>query len=46
LDGQFYQELAGEPGLFRARLVRQKMAHEMPEFAAPFEPRPEPDYAH
>lgn len=45
-DGQFLHELAGEPGLFRARRTREKMAAEMPEFANVHVPRKEPEYAH
>ena len=45
-DGQFLYELAGESGLYRAKKVREKMAATMPEFAQPFVPRPEPEYAH
>lgn len=45
-DGQFLAELAGEPGLFRARRVREQMARQMPEFASPHVPREEPKHAH
>lgn len=45
-DGQFLAELAGEVGLFRAARVRQKMAAEIPDFAAVFVPKDEPKYAH
>lgn len=45
-DGQFFAELAGEPGLFRAARIREKMAAEMPEFREVFLPRKEPRYAH
>jgi hypothetical protein len=45
-DGQFLHELAGEPGLYRAKKIREKMAATMPEFAEPFVPRDEPEYAH
>jgi NADH-quinone oxidoreductase subunit G len=45
-DGQFFYELAGEPGLFRARKVREQMALELPAFAEVFVPRPEPKHAH
>jgi NADH-quinone oxidoreductase subunit G len=45
-DGQFLLELAGEPGLYRAKRIREMMAQTMPEFAEPFVPRDEPEYAH
>lgn len=45
-DGQFFLELTGESGLFKAAKVREQMAATMPEFAAPFVPRPEPKFAH
>lgn len=46
-DGQFFHELAGEPGLFRAKKTREKMASAgMTEFADTFVPREEPEYAH
>ncbi len=46
-DGQFFFELAGETGLFRAMKVRTKMAAAgLPDFAKPFTPRPEPQFAH
>jgi NADH-quinone oxidoreductase subunit G len=45
-DGQFFHELCGEPGLFRSRRTREKMAETMPEFASVFVPREEPEYAH
>ncbi|MFO0838427.1 MAG: 2Fe-2S iron-sulfur cluster-binding protein [Phycisphaerae bacterium] len=45
-EGQFFAELAGEPGLYRARKIREKMSAQMAEFATPFVPREEPAYAH
>ncbi len=45
-DGQFYWELAGGTGLYRAANVREQMAAKMPAFADVFTPRPEPEYAH
>ncbi len=45
-DGQFFYELAGKNGLFRAPRVREMMAQTLPQFANVFTPRPEPDYAH
>lgn len=45
-DGQFFAELMQEPGLFRAKKIREKMAAGMPIFAEVFEPRPEPQFAH
>ncbi len=45
-DGQFYHELAEQPGLYRARKTREALAAEMPEFKDTFTPRPEPEYAH
>jgi NADH-quinone oxidoreductase subunit G len=45
-DGQFFHELCGESGLFRSRRTREKMAETMSEFASPFIPRNEPEYAH
>ncbi len=45
-EGQFFAELAGGGGLFRAAKVRETMAAKMPEFGAIFEPRPEPEHAH
>jgi len=45
-DGQFLCVLAGGPGLFSARRVREEMAAEMPEFREVFEPRPAPKHAH
>lgn len=45
-DGQFFQELAGEPGLFRAAKTRQALAAAMPEFANVHVPKEEPKYAH
>ena len=45
-DGQFFYELAGETGLFRAAKVRQKMAETLPAFNEIHEPREEPQHAH
>ena len=45
-DGQFFQELAGEGGLYRGRKVRERMATSMPEFATLFVPRELPEHAH
>jgi NADH-quinone oxidoreductase subunit G len=45
-DGQFFYELAGETGLFRAKKVRALMAADMSEFAEAFEPQKEPVFAH
>lgn len=45
-DGQFFAELAGESGLYRAHKIRQQMAASMPEFASPHVPRDEPVHAH
>ena len=45
-DGQFFHELVGEPGLFRAGKTLEKMAVEMSEFATVHIPRDEPEYAH
>jgi len=45
-DGQFFAELNGEAGLFRAASVRERMAAQMPEFGEVFTPRPLPEHAH
>ncbi len=45
-DGQLFHELAGRPGLFRARRVREEMAAELPAFASVFEPQPLPEHQH
>lgn len=45
-DGQFYYELAGESGLFRAAKVRERMAEAIPAMAEVFVPRPAPVHAH
>lgn len=45
-DGQFFQELAGEPGLFRAAGVRQAMVPAVPEMAQVFVPSDRPAHAH
>ncbi|MEW6249788.1 MAG: 2Fe-2S iron-sulfur cluster-binding protein [Planctomycetota bacterium] len=45
-DGQFLYELAGKPGLFIARRVREQLAAEIPEFREVFEPRSAPKHAH
>lgn len=45
-DGQFFHELVGEPGLYRAAKTRTKMAAEISEFATVHVPRIEPEYAH
>lgn len=46
-DGQFFCELAGEAGLYRATEVRERMvAAGLSEFATLHVPRQEPEYAH
>lgn len=45
-DGQFFMELAGQSGLYRADAVRAAMSPTLPEFASVFNPRPAPDHAH
>ncbi len=45
-DGQFFYELAGRTGLFRAQKVRTEMAAEVPPFADVFVPRELPKHAH
>jgi NADH-quinone oxidoreductase subunit G len=45
-DGQFFAELAQQPGLFRAAKIREQMAGSMPVFGEIFEPQPEPKFAH
>ncbi|MBI5866577.1 MAG: (2Fe-2S)-binding protein [Planctomycetes bacterium] len=45
-DGQLWHELEGQSGLYRACRTRERMAALMPEFATPFAPREEPEYAH
>jgi NADH-quinone oxidoreductase subunit G len=45
-DGQFFYELAGYTGLFRAAKVRQMMAAELPQLAEVFVPRDAPKHAH
>ncbi|RMF74376.1 MAG: ferredoxin [Planctomycetota bacterium] len=45
-EGQFFYELAGEVGLFRAGKVRTMLAAEIPAFAEVFEPREVPKHAH
>ncbi len=45
-DGQFFCELAGQTGLFRAKKVREQMAAELPQFAEIFIPREVPKHAH
>jgi NADH-quinone oxidoreductase subunit G len=45
-DGQFFSELLGQPGLFRARTVRETMAAELPQFSEVFIPRDLPKHAH
>lgn len=45
-DGQFFFELCGEAGLYRAAKVREAMAAELPDFADEFVPQREPEYAH
>lgn len=45
-DGQFFLELAGERGLYRAAAVRDMMRATMPEFADVFTPRSVPHHAH
>ena len=46
VDGQFFYELAGQSGLFRAAKVRELMAAELPQFADVFVPRELPEHAH
>jgi NADH-quinone oxidoreductase subunit G len=45
-DGQFFFELAGESGLFRAEQVRGSAAAEVAMFAQVYVPPDEPKYAH
>jgi anaerobic selenocysteine-containing dehydrogenase len=45
-EGQFFYELAGESGLFRAAKVRTMLAVELPELGEVFIPREEPEHAH
>ena len=45
-DGQFFHELAGEPGLFRAEKFRVSVAGELEMFAKVHVPPDEPKYAH
>ncbi len=45
-DGQFFYELLGQPGLFRAQTVRETMAAELPQFSEVFIPRDLPKRAH
>ncbi len=45
-DGQFFWELAGEAGLYRAARVRERMAAELPAFAEVFVPQGLPRHAH
>ncbi|MCK4340882.1 MAG: (2Fe-2S)-binding protein [Phycisphaerae bacterium] len=45
-DGQFFYELAGETGLYRAKKVREMMAAELPQFAEVFIPCDVPRHAH
>ena len=45
-DGQFFYELAGESGLFRAETVRALAAAELGMFAKTYVPPDEPKYAH
>ncbi|MGE3182154.1 MAG: molybdopterin-dependent oxidoreductase, partial [Phycisphaerae bacterium] len=46
IDGQFFYELAGHRGLYRAARVREMMSENIPQFADVFIPRPEPEFAH
>ena len=45
-DGQFFAELGGDGGLFRAKRVRERMAEKLPQFATPFVPQKLPEHAH
>jgi NADH-quinone oxidoreductase subunit G len=45
-DGQFFFELSGQRGLFRAADVRRAMAEAIPEFKTVFEPQELPEHAH
>lgn len=45
-DGQFFHELGGPTGLYRAAGVRAEMAAEMPEFASVFVPQDLPEHQH
>ena len=45
-DGQFFYELAGELGLFRAAKTRKLMAAELPNLAQLHEPPELPEHAH
>ncbi|MFQ5806751.1 MAG: molybdopterin-dependent oxidoreductase, partial [Phycisphaerae bacterium] len=45
-DGQFFYELAGESGLFRAQKVREAAAADLPALQKAHIPRDEPKYAH
>lgn len=45
-EGQFFAELAGESGLYRARKIREKMSAQLAEFGSPFVPAKEPAHAH
>lgn len=45
-DGQFFAELAGDSGLYRAERVRESLSQAVPAFAEVYEPPPEPKHAH
>jgi len=45
-DGQFFYELAGQSGLFRAEQVRQEAATELPELGELYIPPDPPRHAH
>ncbi len=45
-DGQFFHELAGRTGLYRAAKVRAELAAALPAFGAVFEPRELAEHAH
>jgi NADH-quinone oxidoreductase subunit G len=45
-DGQFFYELAGMTGLFRAAKIREMLAADVPELADVFVPRELPEHAH
>jgi NADH-quinone oxidoreductase subunit G len=45
-DGQFFYELAGEPGLFRSAKFRSTLAASIPAFGEVFVPKELPKHAH
>ncbi|MBU0639047.1 MAG: (2Fe-2S)-binding protein [Planctomycetes bacterium] len=45
-DGQFFYELCGEQGLYRASRVREELAGDVREFTELHIPQEEPQYAH